>query len=160
MELEVYKIREEAKLPVREHSLDAGMDLFYCPDPYLGSNCVWEENNMKYFRIPPGVSCLVPTGLKANIPAGHMLEIKNKSGIAHKQKMIVGACVVDSGYTGEIFVNLHNIGGTTQHLRPGQKIAQAIMVPVVLCGVEEVYTDPSVYNTTRSSGGFGSTGLV
>ena len=160
MNIKIFRIREDATLPVRAHSSDAGMDLFYCPDPSLGSNCIWEENNIKYFRIPPGVSCLVPTGIKADIPAGHMLEIKNKSGIAHKQKMIVGACVVDSGYTGEIFVNLHNIGGTTQHVAPGRKIAQAILVPVVLCEVEETYTDPTTQGTPRGQGGFGSTGLV
>ena len=160
MKLKVYKIRSEAKLPVRAHTMDAGMDLFYCPDPSLGSNCIWEEKGIRYFRIPPGVSCLVPTGIKVEVPPGHMLEIKNKSGIAHKQKLLVGACVVDTGYTGEVYVNLHNIGGETRHISPGQKIAQAVLTPVVLCQVEETYTDPSDKNTDRGSGGFGSTGLV
>tara|TARA_R100001594_G_scaffold142650_2_gene189763 strand:- start:922 stop:1404 length:483 start_codon:yes stop_codon:yes gene_type:complete len=160
MNIKVYRTRKEAKLPVRAHSLDAGMDLFYCPDPLSGNNCIWEEKGLRYFRIPPGVSCLVPTGIKVDVPPGHMLEIKNKSGIAHKQKLLVGACVVDSGYTGEIFVNLHNIGGETRHISPGQKIAQAILTPIVLCGLEEVFDDPSNKDTDRGSGGFGSTGLV
>ena len=95
-----------------------------------------------------------------DVPPGHMLEVKNKSGIAHKQKLLVGACVVDSGYTGEIFVNLHNVGGETRHISPGQKIAQAILAPIVLCDLEEVFDDPSNKSTDRGSGGFGSTGLV
>ena len=160
MNIKVYRTRKEAKLPVRAHSLDAGMDLFYCPDPSSNSNCIWEEKGLKYFRIPPGVSCLFPTAIKVDVPPGHMLEVKNKSGIAHKQKLLVGACVVDSGYTGEIFVNLHNVGGETRHISPGQKIAQAILAPIVLCDLEEVFDDPSNKSTDRGSGGFGSTGLV
>ena len=43
----------------------------------------------------------------------------------------VGACVVDSGYDGEVFINLHNVGKEAQTIEPGTKIAQAVMVPVV-----------------------------
>tara|TARA_Y100000593_G_C4290276_1_gene327881 strand:+ start:586 stop:1068 length:483 start_codon:yes stop_codon:yes gene_type:complete len=160
MNIKFFRIRKDAKLPVRAHSLDAGMDMFYCPDPALGSSCIWEEKGVRYFRIPPGVSCLVPTGIKVEVPPGHMLEIKNKSGVAHKQKLLVGACVVDSGYTGEVYINLHNMGGETQHIAPGQKLAQAVLTPIVLCGVEETYIDPSDKGTDRGEGGFGSTGII
>ena len=157
MKLKFYKIRTDAKLPVRAHSIDAGMDLFYCPDPNQDPDCFWKPEGE--YRIPPGESCLVPTGLKVVVPENYMLEVKNKSGIAHKQKLIVGACVVDPGYTGEVFVNLHNIGGSTRIIAPGQKIAQAVLLPVVTCGIEETAEDPSQMNTSRNSGGFGSTGL-
>jgi len=158
MKLKFYRIRTEAKMPVRAHSIDAGMDLFYCHDPIEQAGCFWEPEGE--YRIPPGESCLVPTGLKVSVPENYMLEIKNKSGIAHKQKLIVGACVVDPGYTGEIFVNLHNIGGSTKVIQQGQKVAQAVLVPVVTCGIEETSDDPSDTKTSRSSGGFGSTGLL
>ena len=68
--------------------------------------------------------------------------------------------MVDSGYTGEVYVNLHNIGGETRHVSPGQKIAQAVLTPIVLCQVEETFIDPSDRGTNRGSGGFGSTGLL
>ena len=158
MKLEFYKIREGAKLPVRAHSIDAGIDLFYCPDPNQEPDCFWKPEGE--YRIPPGESCLVPVGLKVVVPNNHMLEIKNKSGVAHKQKLIVGACVVDPGYTGEVYVNLHNIGGSTKIIKPGQKIAQAVLVPVVICKIDEMHYDPSELNTERSDGGFGSTGLI
>ena len=158
MKLKFYKIRSDAKLPVRAHSVDAGADLFYCQDPDQDPDCYWKPEGE--YRIPPGESCLVPTGLKVIVPNNHMLEIKNKSGVAHKQKLIVGACVVDPGYTGEIYVNLHNIGGSTKVIQPGQKIAQIVLVPIVICEVEETEQDPSSINTDRSSGGFGSTGLI
>jgi len=160
MKLKFYKIRSDAKPPERAHKSDAGMDLFYCPDPENNSNCIWNDYERKQFRVASGISSLVPTGLKVIVPENYMLEIKNKSGIAHKQRLIVGACVVDPGYTGEIYVNLHNIGGVTQVIEPGQKIAQAVLVPIVTCGVEEVFSDPSEDRTDRGDGGFGSTGLV
>jgi dUTP pyrophosphatase len=88
-----------------------------------------------------------------------MLEIKNKSGIASSRSLVVGACVVDSGYNGEIFVNLHNIGSLTAMVDPGQKIAQAVMVPIVYPEIEEI-TEDDVYGrqTDRGFGALGSTG--
>jgi len=158
MKLKFYKIRTSAKIPVRVHSSDAGMDLFYCPDPVGDPDCYWKSEGA--YRISPGESCLIPAGLKVVVPENHMLEVKNKSGIAHKQKLIVGACVIDPGYTGEIFVNIHNIGGSTKIIQPGQKIAQVVLVPIVICGTEEINEDPSLMDTERSDGGFGSTGLM
>ena len=104
MRIKVYRIRPNARLPVRAHQMDAGMDLFYCPN---GEKKLYDS---KDFFIPPKESRLIPTGIKVEIPYGHMLEIKNKSGIAHKRQLMVGACVVDPGYNGEVYVNLHNIG--------------------------------------------------
>jgi len=157
MKIKFYKVRPNAKIPARAHALDAGMDLFYCPDPDQNPDCFWKPEGE--YKIPPGESCLVPTGMKVIVPNNHMLEIKNKSGVAHKQKLIVGACVVDPGYTGEVYVNLHNIGGSTRIIQPGQKIAQAVLVPIVICEPSEINYDPSNLNTERSEGGFGSTGL-
>jgi len=87
-----------------------------------------------------------------------MLEIKNKSGIASKRGLVVGACVVDRGYTGEIFVNLHNPSDRTQTLHAGDKIAQAVFVKIET-SVRLVESD-SIYDdeTSRGEGALGSTG--
>ena len=146
--LRVFKVREGAKLPVRAHPTDAGMDLFFCP------------NDGKEQRVYPGGTFLFETGLKISVPQDHMLEIKNKSGVATKRQMVVGACVVDSGYDGEIYINLHNVGNFAQVVKPGEKIAQAVLVPIVTPEVEEIQEDKVYDHTTeRGSGGFGSTGL-
>ncbi len=155
MNLKVYRLRKDAKLPLRVHGSDAGMDLFYCPDG--------ERNNIALqegLAILPRESKVIPTGIKVEVPYGHMLEVKNKSGIASKRALITGACVVDPGYDGELFVNLHNIGLNTQYIKSGEKIAQAVLVPIIHCGVEEV-TDADVLNlnSSRGNGGFGSTGI-
>ena len=154
MNLKAYRIRPEAKVPVRAYQSDAGVDLFYCSNGEQNNALIKEEG----FPISPKESKLVPTGIKVEVPYGHMLEIKNKSGIAFKRQLIVGACVVDSGYNGEVYVNLHNIGLTTQYVRPGEKIAQAVLIPIVHCGIEEVLEDNLNRHGHRGIGAFGSTG--
>ena len=154
MNLKVYKVRKDAKLPTRAYISDAGMDVYYCPNSDKLAPLIAEEG----IPVSPRNSVVMPTGIKVEVPFGHMLEIKNKSGIASKKQLIVGACVVDPGYNGELFVNLQNIGLTTQYIQPGDKIAQAVLVPVVHCGIEEVYEDNLNRNMLRGEGGFGSTG--
>ena len=105
---------------------------------------------------------MLPTGYRFGIPHGYMLEIKNRSGIASKRSLIVGACVVDSGYDGEVFINLHNVGKETQIIDPGTKIAQAVMVPVVHFRAVETQSG-DLYNwypitiSDRGDGALGST---
>ena len=154
MNLKFFRMREGARLPHRAHPSDAGMDVFYCPKNDKPDKLYEVED----FWIPPKTSRLLPTGLKVEIPIGFMLEIKNKSGIASKRQLVVGACVVDPGYDGEIYVNLHNLGSESQVIKAGDKIAQAVLVPVVHCGVEEVFEDNLNLHSIRGGGGFGSTG--
>ena len=151
MKLRVYKIRKAAKLPVRAHAADAGIDLFYCPD----------RDHTLYgmdYCVHASESKIVPTGIKVEVPYGYMLEIKNKSSVAAKKQLLVGACVVDSGYDGEVFVNLHNVGAESRVIQPGQKIAQAVLIPVEPCVVTECGTDTLNENSTRGAGALGSTG--
>lgn len=147
MKVNVYKVRENAKLPVRAHPTDAGMDLFFCPEAD-------EPVTVRGSR-----TCLLQTGLKIEVPEGYMLEVKNKSGIASKKQLVTGACVVDSGYDGEIFVNLHNIGERAQVVQPGQKIAQGVFVKVEQPLLVEIEEDNIYGGTTdRGEGALGSTG--
>jgi dUTP pyrophosphatase len=149
MKIKIKKLRENAKLPVREHSMDAGMDFFYCPES-------GKEINRNIF---PNTSAILQTGVKVEVPKGYMLEIKNKGGIAANRQLIVGSCVVDHGYTGEIFVNLHNIGQDVRSIKPGDKLAQGVFVKIetdiVLVESEEIYDLP----TERGDGKLGSTGV-
>jgi len=112
--------------------------------------------------LNPGDSKILPTGLKFGVPHGYMLEVKNRSSVAAKRSLIVGACVVDSGYDGEVFINLHNIGNTIQVLSPGDKVAQLVMTPVVhfrpMETTEDIlYTYPMTISN-RGAGALGSTG--
>jgi len=154
MNIKVVKLREDSILPTRAHPSDAGMDLYFCPDE------VTKEKIISTMGMPiePRDSVLLSTGVKIEVPFGYMLEIKNKSGIAHKRQLVIGACVVDSGYAGEIFVNLHNIGFGTKYLKPGDKIAQAVLIPIEVCNLEEADEGSFNNETSRGTGSFGSTG--
>ena len=87
MILQYYMIRGEKYPPLRANPSDAGLDLRWTPS----------EEAETSLSIGPGESVLVPTGCKFANPHGYMMEIKNKSGIAYKKQLLVGACVVDSG---------------------------------------------------------------
>ena len=146
-EVKVFRTRPIAKLPRRAHSADAGMDFFFSPQEGAAA------------RIKPGQSVLLETGIKMQVPPGCMLQIMNKSGIASKKHLITGACVVDEGYDGEIFVNLHNIGTAVEYIELGQKIAQGVFVRIEKPDLI-IIEDDNIYGgtTPRGDGALGSTG--
>ena len=91
-----------------------------------------------------------------------MVQVMNRSSVASKLGLLVGAHVIDAGYEGEIFINLHNVSNVTQEVEHGQKIAQLVMMPIItfrLCEEEEedLYYE-NIVMTDRNAGGFGSTG--
>ena len=153
MILQYHMLRGNDFPPLRANPSDAGLDLRWTP--------ATEKETVH--TILPGESVLLPTGCKFAIPHGYMIEIKNKSGVAYKRQLLVGACVVDSGYDGEVFVNLHNIGTEPQHIEPGDKIAQGVVVPVVHARFVSSDT-PDIYDwypitiSDRGDGALGSTG--
>ena len=148
MILQYHMLRGNDFPPLRANPSDAGLDLRWVP--------ATEKETVH--TILPGESVWLPTGCKFAIPHGYMLEIKNKSGIASKRGLIVGACVVDRGYTGEIFVNLHNPSDRTQTIHAGQKIAQAVFVKIR--EDIQIIESGNIYDkeTSRGDGALGSTG--
>lgn len=160
MIIEYIRVRGTAVPPQRANPSDAGLDLFFNPEPKGTLPFVDAERDA--VSLEPGESKLFSTGYRFGIPHGYMLEIKNRSSVAYKRSLVVGACVVDSGYDGEVFVNLHNIGKETQVIRPGDKIAQAIMTPVVHFRAVE-NSNGDLYNwypitiSNRGDGALGST---
>ena len=151
MILEYALTRKNAHEPERANPSDAGLDVFYSPDV-----------EKQAISIGPGNSKVIPTGLRFGVPHGYMLEVKNRSSVAAKRSLIVGACVVDSGYDGEVFVNLHNVGSTTQYIRSGDKIAQLVMIPVVHFRTMQSESGNLYHNpitiSDRGDGALGSTG--
>ena len=99
---------------------------------------------------------LISTGVRMAIPEGYCGIIKSRSGLAVKNSIEVGAGVVDAGYRGEIKVLLCNYGEDSFYVKPGDRIAQLLIVPVPAVTLEVV---EDLDETTRSDKGFGSTGL-
>lgn len=115
-------------------------------------------------NIGPQESVNIPLGIKVSIPTNIALEAANKSGVATKKKLFVGATVVDSSYQGEIHCHLVNVGLDVQHIDYGEKIIQWLPRYIddgkieIFDGVttEEFYGG---IKTLRGEGGFGSTGI-
>ena len=131
------------ELPSYATAGSAGMDLVAAIDAPIG--------------IPPGGRALVPTGLRVALPAGHELQIRPRSGLALRHGVLVANSpgTVDEDFRGEVQVILLNAGSEPVTIARGQRIAQAVLAPVVRAALREV---ESLDATARGEGGFGSTG--
>lgn len=138
---------KEVKSPVRGHDTDAGID-FFVPEDF--------ERTM----LVPGEDVCIDAGIKVIVPKGYALIFKEKSGVALKKKLTIGACVVDSDYRGVVHLHLFNNGTEEAIIEAGDKITQGLVVPVSLCKPEEITEEEynSYDDTERGEGGFGSTG--
>ena len=146
--MKIAKIRN-VKTPRRGTEGSAGID-FFVPDDYPLDLC----------SIRPGERFFIPSGIKANVPPGYALIAFNKSGVALKKGLMVGASVVDSDYQGEIHLHLINTSDKSVTIEPGEKLTQFLLIPVDHSMVQVVdQNDLFTAETSRGTGGFGSTGI-
>jgi len=138
--LNIQLVSDYAKLPTRASIGDAGLD-FYTPID---------------IKIDPFKDVLIPLDIKIEMPQGFALIIKEKSGIATKKKLSIGACVIDAFYRGVCHVHLFNHSDQEVIFNTGDKIAQGIIVPIWDGQPKQV--DEISIDTSRGIGGFGSTG--
>lgn len=108
-------------------------------------------------EIPPTFSGGLRTGLACEVPTGHVMLIFSRSGHGFKSgvRLSNAVGVIDSDYRGEIGVKLHNDGDAPFLVAPGDRIAQALILPVEQ--VEFIEVD-DLSDTDRGAKGFGSTG--
>ena len=160
----------------RAHDNDAGID-FYIPEDLdvdtFNSKCNITKNyvsytltddncNIKDIFLRPNESVLIPSGIHVKIPHGYALIYMNKSGVASKKHLHVGACVIDESYTGECHINVTNVGDSDICISAGEKIVQGLVIPINYCQTEEYSSLDELYknfNTDRGSNGFGSSGI-
>ena len=143
--MKISKIRD-VKTPNRGTPESAGLD-FFVPEDFEST------------EVSPGGFVFIPSGIKANVPEGHALIAFNKSGVALRKNLSIGACVVDEDYQGEIHLHLYNFGKETTTISPGEKLVQMVLVPIAYNNVE-VVDEKALFDsqTSRGAGGFGSTG--
>ena len=142
MTLRFKRIHPDAVLPAYAHPSDAGMDVRSVAD----------------IVIPRGGRALVPTGLVAMIPPMHEIQVRPRSGLALKHGITVlnTPGTIDAGYRGEVGVILINAGEKDFTIARGDRIAQ--MVVQKLADIELVAAE-QLSDTSRGTGGFGSTGV-
>ena len=128
-----------AFMPQRAHDDDAGMDLM-CREEVM---------------IQPGCSAVIDTGVHMEIPRGYYGKIESKSGLNFNRSIVACGGVIDTGYTGSIRVKLYNLGTGWDRFMEGDKVAQIIIQPCVLCcgNLVDEFKD-----TDRGDNAFGSTG--
>lgn len=126
----------------RAHPGDAGLDL----------------SALETTTIGPGERTAVGTGLAVAIPAGWAGLVVPRSGLARRNGVTVANApgLIDSGYRGEIIVVLVNHGDEVLTLAAGDRIAQLVVVPCPVLGVEIVDELPE--SDGRGTQGFGSSG--
>jgi dUTP pyrophosphatase len=140
IEIAVRRLRPDAQLPARAYPDDAGMDLTAC----------------ERVELAPGERALVPTGLAVAIPEGYAGYVQPRSGLAarHGISIVNTPGLIDSGYRGEVLVNLVNSDRReTFVVEPGMRIAQLVILPVPEVELVEVAELPT---SERGVKGFGS----
>lgn len=108
--------------------------------------------------LAPMARKLVPTGLACEIPLGYEMQIRARSGLAlrHGISLPNAPATIDSDYRGPIGIILVNLGDEPFHIEHGARIAQIIIAPVVQA---RFLTVDTLEDTSRGTGGYGSTGL-
>lgn len=168
--MKVVKLAKDAKLPVRANPTDSGFDVTFHSlkrvYKHIDGNAEYlfdKDDKLQQFmegdtlNIPWGYRVLLGTGLKATVGPGYEIQVRPRSGLALKQGLTVlnTPGTVDEAYRDEISVILINLSRQTQSIKFGDRIAQLIVAPVVLCDLQEV---PDIGGNDRQ-GGFGSTGI-
>jgi dUTP pyrophosphatase len=146
IELKVLDERIRPYLPAYATPGSAGMDLRACIDAPI--------------MLKPGQTELVPTGVAIHIAdPGLAALILPRSGLGHKHGIVLGNLIglIDSDYQGQLMVSCWNRGPTTFELKPMERLAQLMLVPVVKASFVEV---KDFHESQRGSNGFGSSGLA
>ena len=141
MKLKIKKLNKEAIIPKYQTELAAGFDL----------------HSIEEYVLKKGERKLIKTGLAFEIEDGYEVQIRPRSGLAFKHGITVlnSPGTIDADYRGEIMVLLINLGDEDFEIKKGERIAQAVVAPVVQAKFEEV---EELSSTKRGAGGFGSTG--
>jgi dUTP pyrophosphatase len=144
VELKILDPRIRDALPAYATQGSAGLDLRACLDEPI--------------EIAPGQTVLVPTGIAIHIgDPGLAAMILPRSGLGHKHGIVLGNLVglIDSDYQGPLMVSCWNRGESAFVLRPLERLAQLVVVPVVQVAFRQV---DEFQSSDRGAGGFGSTG--
>lgn len=141
MDVQIKKLRPDAKCPRYQRNGDAGFD-FHCVEETI---------------VPPHSAAILPTGLAIAVPRGYELQIRLRSGAALETPLIVANApgTIDSGYRGEIGIIVRNLSERPWVVEKGARVAQGVVAPVCAARFIEVEELPP---SERGAGGFGSTG--
>jgi dUTP pyrophosphatase len=102
-----------------------------------------------------GQTRILKTGLAFEVPEGYEIQIRPRSGLTAKS-IVTQLGTVDAGYRGEVMVTIINLSHLDCILRPGDRIAQAVIAKVELWTPVEC---DELSDSDRGGKGFGSSGV-
>lgn len=108
--------------------------------------------------VEPGERVMIPTGLAVDMPTTEIVGLVfPRSGLAARHGLALANAVgvIDSDYKGEILCPVQNNGEQPYQIKPGDRIAQLLFMPVLKVQIE--FTE-GLSESERGKGGFGSTG--
>jgi dUTP pyrophosphatase len=141
--MKIQLIREVTP-PLRSTPRSAGIDFFV-------------PNDFSPVTLFHGEDVLIPSGVKIHLPENYSMLAVNKSGIATKLGLIIGACLIDEDYEGEIHLHVIKATKGRADVVPGMKLTQMVLLPTYYVQ-PMIVTEIGNRNTERGAGGFGSTG--
>lgn len=136
-----YELGEGAKAPFKKHTGDAGWDLF----------------TSETVEVGPGETVDVHTNIKIDMPPYLFARITGRSSTLRKHNLLVNEAIIDNGYTGEMFVCVHNLSDKPFVVKKGMRLAQVLfhrIEDVRWAKVDHIEPAPG----KRGDAGFGSTG--
>lgn len=166
-QLQIKLLSKNATLPTRNHSTDAGFDI------YAAETVILE----------PQEKALIATDVAVNIPKGYVGLLTSRSGVSSKTHLVIETGKIDAGYHGNMKINIkndHENNGRetifsrnvanekifeeeryvyrrdTYRIQKGDKLAQLVIVPIVTPELEQV--EEFTNETERGEKGFGSSG--
>jgi len=146
IELKIMDPRLGDTIPLPHYATDgsAGLDMRACIDEPQA--------------VAPGETVLVPTGLAIHIGDPSLAAVLwPRSGLGHKHGLVLGNLtgLIDSDYQGQVFISCWNRGSESYEVKPGERIAQMVFVPVEQVEFEVV---EEFHESDRGHGGFGHSG--
>ena len=158
-EVSLEAAREKVKISVRYMNNSDNHDLSY---KYIDdSGMDLRANLTNSLIIKPSERVLVPTGIHFELPESMEIQVRPRSGLAIKNGVTVlnTPGTVDRGYNGEIKVILINLGKESFKVNHSDRVAQAVISPVVSGRWAKIIKVDSLGDSDRGDGGFGSTGI-
>jgi len=158
-EVSLEAAREKVKISVRYMNNSDNHDLSY---KYIDdSGMDLRANLTNSLIIKPSERVLVPTGIHFELPESMEIQVRPRSGLAIKNGVTVlnTPGTVDRGYNGEIKVILINLSKENFTVNHGDRIAQAVISPVISGRWAKIIKVDSLNDSSRGDGGFGSTGI-
>jgi len=152
------------QLPIELKILDNRIGSEYpLPEPATSGSAAIDLRAMidKELILYPGFTELVPSGISVNIQNPNFcMVIIPRSGMGHNLGLVLGngTGLIDSDYQGEIKISLFNRGIDPVRIKPGDRVAQAFILPVFQPKFK-IVTEFS-NNSARGHGGFGHTGHI